>query len=111
MPRRENPYAGMVDGLAGAEFKDLSAQFPELKRFQGSSIEHKTISMLKDSDNPYPSLYDALRSNGISVCWVHTHEKLVELQKAVQAARDAQSATPEPEPSASQPAPQPDSED
>ncbi len=87
--------------INSADFKELAAQFPELQRFRENSIEHRTIYMLKDGENDAPTLAGAMEANGITVCSVHSHERLVELQKAVLdalAQANPEESDPEPEP-------------
>ena len=87
--------------INSADFKELAAQFPELQRFRENSIEHRTIYMLKDGENDASTLADAMEANGITVCSVHSHERLVELQKAVLdalAQANPEESDPEPEP-------------
>ncbi len=91
--------------VSSAEFKALAELVPELKRFTENSIQKKTIYMLKDGDNDNPTLLDALELNKIDVCTAHSHERLLELQRAVQDAIDSLQPEPEPEP---EPEPQPE---
>ena len=97
--------------VSSAEFKALALQFPELNEFTENPIEKKTLYMLKDSENEAPTVKDALKANNIAVCTVHTHERLVELQKAVLDAKEKLTPEPVPDPEPSSdpdPDPNPD---
>ena len=82
--------------VSSAEFKALAELVPELNRFRENGLDRKTIYMLKDAEHENPTLEDALKANEIEICKVHSHEKLVELQRAVLDAMA--SLEPEPEP-------------
>ncbi len=99
--------------VTSPEFLELAEKVPELKRFVENAVENKTIYMLKDKDNDNPVLEDALEANKIEVCEFHTHELLVELQRAVLEAMASLEPEPEPETEPEpepepQPEPQPD---
>ena len=97
-------YNKIVNSL---EFRSLAVVFPELNRFKDNPLDNKTIYMLKGAENDAPTLADALKANEIELCPVHTHERLLELQRAVQEALDAlPKPEPEPEPS-DDPSPEP----
>ena len=72
--------------VTSAEFKTLAKEFPELQEFTANDIQSKSLYMLKDGENDNPTLADALKANNMTVCTVHSHERLEELQQAV---RDA----------------------
>ena len=76
------------------EFQALCELAPELTRFKENALQKKTIFMLRNEEDEEPTLADALEANGIEVCPEHSHERLIELQQAVQAAMNA--LTPEP---------------
>ena len=92
------------------EFQALAAVVPSLRAFKNNPLERKTLYMLKDGENDNPTLADALKANNILVCPVHTHARLVELQKAVLEAMDFLNPEPDPEPSSDE-EPQPPSDE
>lgn len=99
--------------VSSAEFKALAALVPELNRFTENVLQKKTIYMLKDGENDTPTLADALELNGISTCSIHSHERLLELQRAVLEAMASLQPEPEPDPEPSEepgPGPEPEPE-
>ena len=95
--------------VTSAEFKALAVRVPELKRFTENSIVQKKLYMLKDDENEDPTLADVLELNHISTCTVHSHERLMELRKAVLDAIASLQTDPEPEPEP-EPGPEPEPE-
>ena len=81
--------------IYSSEFQYLAARNPSLWQFTANPISYKTLFMIKDGDED-PTLSDALEANGIEVCPIHTHERLVELQRAVLAAMGYSNPTPQP---------------
>ena len=116
-PSSSKGYCANSDCIAynrivnSAEFKALAVLVPELNRFTENTITKKTIYMLKDGENEAPTLADALELNDITTCTTHTHERLLELQKAVLEAMASLQPEPEPEPEPSdEPGPGPEPE-
>ena len=79
--------------IYSSEFQYLAERNPSLWQFTANPISYRTLFMIKDGDED-PTLSDALEANGLEVCPYHTHDRLVELQRAVLAAMGYSNPTP-----------------
>lgn len=69
--------------VTSADFLKLVEQHPELKEYVENTVEKKTLYLTTQFENYQPTLQDALNWYGITNCPVHSHERVVELQRAV----------------------------